>query len=241
MLNQKVDAGTVKWSEREKAYLDAVHILYETGPPIHKRRDQYASAMTELAEQYPDDQEAAVFESLVAMSVKEFNLNAEGDVEPVASRLEGVIEENPNHPGALHYLIHVCDTEKFAQRALPAAERYMEIATSPHALHMPSHIFKHLEIWDKYIESNKAAYETSAEWQEKTGRPLNARDFHAFTWLFDGYIKLENFEEACNLLNELDQLIAEAKARGENYAHLVGKRESLTIQYQEQAEAPVCE
>lgn len=239
-LDQKVDAGTVKWSEKEKAYVNAVRILYETGPPIHKRRDEYASAMAGLAEQYLDDQEAIAFESLAAMSVNGFNFSAESDVEPVANRLETIIEENPNHPGALHYLIHVCDTDKFAQKALPAAERYMEIATSPHALHMPSHIFRHLEMWDRYIESNKAAYETSAEWQEKTERPFKARDFHAFTWLFDGYIKLENFEEACELLNELDQLIMEAEERGEDYAHLVGKKESLTIQYREQAEAPVC-
>ncbi|GAA5522893.1 hypothetical protein LQ318_14640 [Aliifodinibius salicampi] len=240
-LDQKVNAGTVKWSEREKAYLDAVRVLYETGPPMHKRRDQYASAMAELAEQYPDDQEVTVFESLAAMSVNGFSFSAESDVEPVAERLESVIEQNPDHPGALHYLIHLYDTRKFAQRSLPAAERYMEIAKSPHALHMPSHIFRHLGMWDKFIESNKAAYEASVQWQQETGRPLVSRDFHAFTWLFDGYMKVENFEEACKLLNELDQMIAKARNRGEDHAHLVGKSESLGKLYNEQAGAPVCE
>ncbi len=240
-LEQKIEEGMVKWSPKERAYVDAVQLLYETGPPIHKRRDEYASAMAELVVQYPDDPEVAVFESLAAMSVNRFNFVSKSDVGPIAAELEAIIERNPNHPGALHYLIHLYDTEKFAQRALSAAERYMGIATSPHALHMPSHIFKHLEMWDKYIESNKAAYEASAEWQENTGRPLNARDFHAFTWLFEGYIKLENFDEACKLLNELDQLIAEAKSRGEDYGHLVDKKENLTIQYQELVDAPVCE
>lgn len=240
-LDQRIEEGEAKLSEREQAYIGAVRLLFETGPPMVKRRDNYAAAMSELAAQYPDDQEAIVFESLAAMSVRGFDFESEADVDPVAARLETVIGENPNHPGALHYLIHVCDTEKFAERALPAAEKYMKIATSPHALHMGSHIFKHLDMWEKVVEVNKEAYQVSVEWQQETGRPLSARDFHALDWLFDGHMELGNFDEACRILGEVDQMIRDAEERGEVYDSIERASNRLTIQYRQAAEAPACE
>ncbi|HLR33621.1 MAG TPA: hypothetical protein VK074_14110 [Fodinibius sp.] len=239
-LDQKIEEGTVQWSEREQAYLDAARLLFETGPSMANRRDQFASAMQELAERYPDDQEAVIFASLAEMSVSGFDFESDSDVDPVASRLEDVLERNPNHPGALHYLIHVCDTEKFARRALPAAEKYLDIAVSSHAIHMGSHIFRHLGMWEKVVEVNIAAYTASVEWQQETERPLRARDFHAFDWLFDGYMRLGSYEEACKLLDELDQLIAEADDRGEDHDSIIRAKDRSLDQYRNQAEAPAC-
>lgn len=239
-LDQRIEAGTVKWSDREQAYVNAVRLLFEPGPSVVERRDLYASAMADLVEQYPDDQEAVVFEALAAMSVQDFNFQSENDVDPIASRLETFLDQHPNHPGALHYLIHVCDTEKFAERALPAADKFAKIAQSSHALHMPSHIYRHLAMWDKVVESNKRAYEVSVKWQQETERPLYDRDFHALSWLFDGYIELEKYEEACKIISDMDQMVAEARNRGEAYAGIENERDRYATQYREQSEGPSC-
>src|SRR5699024_12793688 len=97
-LGQNIEDGTVHWSERAQAYLDAARLLFETGPSMANRRDHFASAMQELAERYQDDQEAVIFASLAEMSVSGFDFESDSDVDPVASRLEDVLERNPNHP-----------------------------------------------------------------------------------------------------------------------------------------------
>ena len=115
------------------------------------------------------------------------------------------VERNRNHPGALHYLIHVYDTQTFARMGLRQARLYAEIApASSHALHMPSHIFRHLGMWDEVAASNEDSYEASVEWQERTGRALHMRDFHAMDWLLDAYLRLGRFEDAKGLMDELD-------------------------------------
>lgn len=239
-LDKRIDEGSVKWTDREKAYIEALRLLFEPGTSIKERRAHYFWEMESVEREYPDDLEAAIFEALASMSIEDFDFEAGGDVIPVASKLEDILEEKPEHPGALHYLIHVCDSDKFAERALPAANAYADIARSPHALHMPSHIYKRLGMWDKVVDSNLDAYETSVEWQQKNNRPLSDRDFHAFSWLFDGYIQLENYGEACNLLNDLDQMMETAKERGEEYGYIASTSKNLTEQYQQEADAPAC-
>lgn len=239
-LDKKIEAGAVKWSEREKKYVQAVRYLLNPGASIDERRDQYASAMSQLVEEYPDDPEALVFQALADMSTDNFNFHDADDVDRVASNLETFLEEHPQHPGALHYLIHVYDTEEFAERALPAANKFTKIASSPHTIHMPSHIYRHLGMWQKVVDSNLKAYEASVEWQQQTGRPINDRDFHAYRWLFDGYIQLGNYEAACSQLKDLDQMFATARERGEAYGIISGTREKLTAKYQE-ASTPACE
>jgi len=89
-----------------------------------------------------------------------------------AEILDKVWKEQPNHPGVVHYLIHSDDTAKFAQAGLDAAICYAKIAPEvPHALHMPSHIFTRLGLWQQSIDSNVAAHAAAIAYVRKTSAP----------------------------------------------------------------------
>lgn len=139
---------------RERAYLAAVETLFGPGDAL-ARRAAYAAAMADLAERYPDDDEAAVLHGLALLGTVsrgrapvpgaevEAPLLAGSDVQRRAARIfQGVLRRNPRHPGALHYLIHASDDPDHAALALDAARVYPAVAPeSSHARHMPAHIF----------------------------------------------------------------------------------------------------
>ncbi len=108
-----------------------------------------------------------------AMALPGFDREQPLHVVTVAGRLEEVYERNREHPGALHYLIHVYDTRTFAAMGLRQARVYARIApASSHALHMPSHIFRHLGMWPEVAASNEDSYRASVAWQEGADRSL---------------------------------------------------------------------
>lgn len=206
-LDDQITNGSVRWTEREKAYVQAVRVLYSKKLSLRRRRKDYAEAMMAVAEHYPKDDEATAFSSLARMAVSGFNFNDPDNVEPVAAVLDDLYQRNPEHPGALHYLIHLYDSKSFAELGLRAADDYVDVASSSsHAVHMPSHIYRRLGMWQKVVEVNIRAYQVSVEWQQNTDRPLKDRDYHAFQWLFDARIELKEFEKACEQITELKQL-----------------------------------
>ncbi len=226
--------GALHWTAREQDYVEALRVLYTGEGDVEARRRAYAEAMNELAEQYPKDDEAAVFAALAAMSIAGFDFDDPGDVVPVAAALEEVFKRNPEHPGAAHYLIHVYDSPTFAPMGLRPARVYARIApAAPHALHMPSHIFRELDMWEKVVASNVEAWEASVAWQKRTGRPLKARDYHSFRWLFDAYLELGRYEEARRLLGELEEVEAEARRRGEDLGRIPSLAERLKERYEQ--------
>ncbi len=234
---------SLKWNDREKAYVDAVRILYDSKLSLNERRKQYAEAMKDLSERYSDDDEAKAFWALGAMSVSGFSFNSENDVMPVAQVLEELYERNPEHPGAMHYLIHVYDSNTFAEKGLTAANDYADIAySSSHAIHMPSHIYKRLDMWDKVIESNISAWEASVEWQQATGRPLKDRDYHAYSWLFDAYMKIDNFSKACELIQNASDIEEQARQNGEETGRIPRTLRNFKNQYDRETggSAPQC-
>lgn len=218
----------VRGTDRELAYVNAVRTLFNGSGGIDDRRRAYADEMSALADQYPDDDEAALFSALAEMSLRSFDFNATYDVEPVAARLEAIYKENPRHPGAIHYLIHVYDSGTFAPLGLRSARDYANIApASSHALHMPSHIFRELEMWDEMAASNVDAYQASVDWQQQTGRPLRMRDFHALEWLFDAYLELGRLDDAEEIVNDLRALESEAGRDNEDLGRIPSLKERL--------------
>lgn len=244
-LDQQIKKGAISWLEREKEYVKAIRILYDDELTMDERRKKYADAMHQLSNQYPDDDEALVFAALAAMSVPSYNYSNPDvrDVIPIASDLEDLYQRNPDHPGAMHYLIHVYDSEKFAEMGLRPARDYADIAySSSHAIHMPSHIYKHMEMWDKVIESNTQAYEASVEWQQETNRPLKERDYHSYRWLFEAYLEVNNFEQACEIIREMEQIKIQAQSNGEDLGRIPEALENFKNQYEQAEEAaPICE
>lgn len=118
----------------------------------------YSDAMAALARDYPRDDEIATFYALSLIATASPIDRTHLRQKQAADILEPIWKRQPDHPGVPHYLIHAYDSAELAARGLPAARLYAKIAPSaPHALHMPSHIFTRLGLWDDSIASNIAA------------------------------------------------------------------------------------
>ena len=183
-------------SDKEKAFLEALEILYGEGEK-HDRDRAYSHAMADLYEKYPDDHEIACFYALSILGTVKPEEKGFGRQMKSAAILNEVFAENPNHPGAAHYIIHSLDDPEHAPLALPAANRYAEIApAAPHALHMPSHIFVQHGMWDRVAASNKEAYEASDTWVKRKSLSITKRDYHAYSWWQYSNLQLGRYEDA---------------------------------------------
>lgn len=175
-------------TERERAYIAAVARLYSDfeNTPQRGRLIEYRDAMSEVASKYPADQEAQIFYALaVAASEDPSDKTYTGRLKAGAI-LERLFQEEPNHPGLAHYIIHTYDVPPLASRALDAARRYSEIAPdAPHALHMPSHTFTRTGYWQDSIDSNVAAA-AAAKREGQTAEELHASDYETYAYLQTG-------------------------------------------------------
>jgi hypothetical protein len=147
-------------SDRERGFIHALSLVFNdaSAVPYRTRALNYETAMHELAAANPKDVEAQVFYALALISNASPSDKEHRSQKQAADLLEPLYREFPDHPGIPHYLIHAYDNQELASRGLAAARAYANIAPSaPHALHMPSHIFTRLGLWDDSIESNLAA------------------------------------------------------------------------------------
>jgi hypothetical protein len=149
-------------TQRERDYIAAIETYYKDWEKLDYRTRvlAYEKAMEDVYLRYPDDPEAAVFYALAideAVNVLPADPNFTRQLKAGAI-LEKVIAANPEHPGALHYLIHTYDFPALADRGLTAARRYGDVApAAPHALHMPSHVYSMLGMWQDSIKANQRA------------------------------------------------------------------------------------
>ena len=185
-------------SPREKMYLDAVAALYnDAGGGSKSERDEaYQHAMKAVYEQYPDDETKLFYGLAILGTIKE---GAKGfERQGVAARLfEEVYARNRQHPGVLHYLIHLYDDPDHAGDGLKAARAYAKAAPAvPHAQHMPSHIFTRLGYWEESRTTNENAWRTSEEDVKRAGESGALRDFHALNYLQYAYLQLGRFRDA---------------------------------------------
>jgi hypothetical protein len=175
-------------SQREADYIAALSELYRAADTTdHRTRvAAYEEAMAQLHARYPDDSEAAIYYALALNVAAPPNDKAYARQLKAAEILEAEVVRQPDHPGVVHYLIHTYDYPPLAERGLEAANRYAELAASaPHALHMPSHIFTRLGLWDRSIETNRRSAEVARAGKEVTGE-LHARDYMVYAYLQTG-------------------------------------------------------
>ena len=142
------DARRKRSSPKEKAYFEAIHLLY-FGPGDKLARDQaYSQAMARMYAQWPDDHEVAVLYALSLLGTVRPGDTGFRRQALAASIAQSIFQQNPKHPGAAHFVIHAFDDPDHAPLGLAAARAYATIAPSAaHALHMPSHIFVQLGMW----------------------------------------------------------------------------------------------
>ncbi len=214
-------------TEHEKDYLQAIEILYDQGDK--KARDRaYAEAMGRLRDKYPQDQEAAAFHALAVLGT-----SSDGRDIPTYMRAAAIAEEifqqNPTHPGAVHYLIHSYDDPIHAPLGLRAARVYAKVAPAAvHALHMPSHIFLALGMWDDVVASNEASWEA--------GRKKGGGGYHSLHWLEYAYLQQGRAGDARKLLEIMRD---EAEKSGSRTArwHLAAMRAAYLIESQRWSDA----
>jgi tetratricopeptide (TPR) repeat protein len=171
-------------TERERGYIEAVAAYYDkfSERPHAARMRSLADAFEKLAKQYPDD-ETQIFSAIYLVSTqppadKTFARAMQG-----AAILEEQFKKNQNHPGVAHYLIHAYDYPSVADKGLAAAMCYADIAPSaPHALHMPSHIFTRVGLWQESASTNRRAANNATGEAERSDR-LHALDYLAYASL----------------------------------------------------------
>src|SRR5436309_15522559 len=209
-------AGT----EREREFIMALNTYYKApessaavpvGQSCHGPvgpRDRvvaYEKAMHQLCDKYPDDFEVQIFYAFAVLSVgyatpSDTSLSKQLEA---AAILEKLWKQNPNHPGVVHYLIHSYDYPQLAQRGLAAAQRYNSIAPwVPHALHMPSHIFTRLGMWDESIAANRASAEASRAYAAMRHRDATeAEELHALDYMAYSYLQEAQDVEAKKIVD----------------------------------------
>ena len=161
-----------KKSERESAYINAISTFYKNWnkTDYHTRCINYEKAMEKIYNSYPGDKEASIFYALALDGSANPNDKTFANQKKAAALLKALYPSEPDHPGIIHYLIHTYDYPGLAVLALPFARRYAQVApSSAHALHMPSHIFTRLGLWDECIKSNLASTASAKCYGEQAG------------------------------------------------------------------------
>ena len=198
-------------SARERDYVEAVSTFYRGSETLGHapRAEAYRLAMAELHKRYPDDREAGVFYALSEIAAGTL------DDDPTFARekqaagiLNQVLAAEPDHPGVTHYLIHSFDYPPLAALAVPAAKRYAGIApASPHAQHMPSHIFTRLGMWKESITSNLKSAEAARDWVSQKGFDGASREeLHALDYLAYAYLQTGQDKAAQGVLDRLSAI-----------------------------------
>ena len=185
---------------KERMLVESIEVLFGAGDKL-TRDIAYADSLKHVHEKYPADDEITTFYSLALLGTARPGDKSIRNAMLAASLAEGVFQRNPQHPGAAHYIIHSFDDPDHAILALPAARAYSKIAPSAaHALHMPSHIFVQLGLWDDVIASNIVAYKAADDLATAKSLPRGREDFHTLSWLHYAYLQEGKIDEATKML-----------------------------------------
>jgi tetratricopeptide (TPR) repeat protein len=204
-LGEVKAAEKLKSTPRERAYIAAIGEFYSHSDKLdHERRAKaYSDAMKKVYEQYPEDHEAATFYALSLLASEPHDDETFANRKQAAAILEKLFAIEPDHPGVAHYLIHAYDKPQLAELGIPAARRYAQIApAAPHALHMPSHIFARVGLWQDDIQSNLASVAASRR-SAAMGMGGESHQFHAMGFLFYAYMQSGRESAARALMDEV--------------------------------------
>jgi hypothetical protein len=199
-------------SARERVYGAAIEALFaEADEPVRARA--FADSMRSVLRQHPSDLEAAAFTALALLASNRFLPAADRPsiVAEAGALAERIFAARPLHPGAAHYLIHAYDSPALAPRGLAAARAYAQIAPdAQHALHMPSHIFVQVGLWDDVAASNARSWAASRAWVVRRRASATEHDFHSLQWLQYGYLQQGRWALARSIIDTARVALADA-------------------------------
>jgi tetratricopeptide (TPR) repeat protein len=203
---QKLDVKT----DRERGFVSALSDFYrDYGTRDHLQRvTAYSNDMGKLYQQYPNDLEVGAFYGLSLLAAQPPADKSHEASKKAVAVLNPLFLRQPDHPGLAHYIIHACDTPDMAPLGLDAARRYAAIApSSAHAVHMPSHIFARLGLWQEDIDANLKSVALADPSHEMY---MHGHELHAMHFLIYAYLQTGQDAAAQRILNDSKQIIASA-------------------------------
>ncbi len=232
---QKIAGGT----DREHAYIGAAAAFYQDNPKLShvERRRAYAQAMAQLHQKFPSDDEGAAFYALSLVALAEEGDDEMANRKQAIAILQPLFHKYPDNPGMAHYLIHATDTPQLASQGLDAARAYARIApASSHALHMPSHIFIRLGLWQDCINSNLAAAAAAAQ-ATRAHLADAGYQFHAMDFLDYAYLQSGQDAKAGALVGELKSVPGASADEIADAAAMMAARNALETHHWKEAAA----
>jgi tetratricopeptide (TPR) repeat protein len=209
-------------TERERAYIAALEAYYENALERGQRARlaSFEQAWKKVHREFPDDLEAASFYALAHLATAKSEDKSHRIQKEAGAIVEKVLAQIPDHPGAHHYIIHAYDFPGLADRALEVARNYGKVAPEvPHALHMPSHIFTRLGLWQESIDWNRRS--AAAAWKNKVDGAITIHYPHALDYLMYAYlqqVKDEKAKEVMEIVLSLSGPFYDLNAEASAYA-----------------------
>ena len=224
---------------KEQAFIAAAAAYYQKNSKISytDRAKAYSLALEEMHTQMPDDVEVGSFYALSLVALAEHDVESLENQKKAIAILRPLFEQYPDHPGVAHYLIHAADRPELAPEGLEAARRYAAIAPdSPHALHMPSHIFVRLGLWQDSIASNIASEASAArlaqEHKVESNYQTHARDFRNYSYLQSG-----QEARARDVIGHMDHVVGADKETKEEHRTFLEARTAIELHRWKEAAA----
>jgi tetratricopeptide (TPR) repeat protein len=203
---QKIGAKT----DRERAYISALALFYNdpASTDYPKHAAAYSDAMGKLYQKYPDDLEAGAFYALSLLAAEPPGDKSLESRKKAVAVLMPLFRKQPDHPGLAHYIIHSCDNPQLAATGLEAARSYAAIApSSAHAVHMPSHVFARLGLWQEDIDAN---VKSVALTQQSGAMYMHGHELHAMHFLIYAYLQTGQDEKAREIVDQSKGIVASA-------------------------------
>ncbi len=199
-------------TEIEQDFFQAIELLLGEGTK-YERDLAYKNFMESLTKKYPQHHEVSAFYAISLLGSSRNGRNEEL-YEKSAQIAQSIIKENPQHPGALHYLIHSYDDPEHAYLAKTAADNYSKTAPdAAHALHMPSHIYVALGKWNEVVNSNIASWNAGVKRMKRKNLETDALSYHALNWLQYGFLQRGETEQATHVMNLMKGYHEETKSK----------------------------
>src|SRR5437870_846331 len=227
---------------REKGFIAAAAAFFRKKSKLSHadRTKAYSAALEEFYAENPGDSEIASFYALSLVSLADEDVDATGNLQKAIAMLNPLLEKFPDHPGVAHYLIHATDRPELASQGLEAARHYAAIAPdSSHALHMPSHIFVRLGLWQDSIDSNTAANASGAHAAEMHKAEPHYQT-HAMDFLSYSYLQSGQEAKAREVMAYIARVIgASEENKADHRAYLAARTAVELHRWKEAAELPV--
>ncbi len=235
---QKLGANT----EREREYIAAAAAFFQDDSALtHVARVQaYSAAAEKVYKGNPKDVDAGAFYGLSLVTLAQDGVDDLANRRKAIAILNPLFAKQPNNPGVAHYLIHASDEPELAEEGLPAARAYAKIAPdSSHALHMPSHIFRRLGLWQEMIDSNIAAVAAAAE-ATQAHRGDASYQFHPMDFLDYAYLQSGQESKARQLVADVKSVPGASAEEIADHEALFAARNALELRHwKEAAELPI--